>query len=160
MPASFSGRLPTIPEYYKDFINSRVNLTNESKQCCPFHKEDTPSFSYSPERKIWRCFGGCKCGGDVIELHKKNYDLASREEALNSLKGLYGVKDSVRVLTCREDELEVDTYKIEKESLLSALSIRARSISRWLELDYIMSKYPVEAQDLRDLKELWDSADS
>jgi len=159
MPASFYGRLPTIPEYYRDFINSRVNLTNDPKQCCPFHKEDTPSFSYSSERKVWRCFGGCKCGGDVVELHRKNYGLASREEALISLKRLYRVKDSVRTLTHREDVLEVDTYKIEKESLLSALSMRARSVSRWLELDYIMSKYPLEVQDLRDLKELWDSED-
>lgn len=78
------GRLPTIPEYYQRFIDQKVNLLWEPKQCCPFHKEDTPSFSYSVEKDVWRCFGACKCGGDVVALHRKNYHLKSREDALRS----------------------------------------------------------------------------
>ncbi|MGI6129089.1 MAG: DNA primase [bacterium] len=37
---------------------------------CPFHNEDTPSFSVNRERQMFYCFG-CNVGGDVFEFIKK-----------------------------------------------------------------------------------------
>ena len=34
---------------------------------CPFHQEDTPSFSVDPERSLFFCFG-CQAGGDVFRF--------------------------------------------------------------------------------------------
>ena len=34
---------------------------------CPFHDERTPSFSVSPEKKTYYCFG-CQRGGDVFRF--------------------------------------------------------------------------------------------
>ena len=35
--------------------------------CCPFHNEKTPSFSVSPDKRFYYCFG-CKKGGSVINF--------------------------------------------------------------------------------------------
>jgi len=48
---------------------------------CPFHSEDTPSFSVSPSKQIYYCFG-CHKGGDVVhfimDIEKCSYPQAVR----------------------------------------------------------------------------------
>lgn len=34
---------------------------------CPYHQEKTPSFSVSPEKNFYYCFG-CQKGGDAIKM--------------------------------------------------------------------------------------------
>ena len=135
----------TVPEYYKRFINRNVDLTLEPKQCCPFHKEDTPSFSYSPERGTWRCFGACHAGGDVIELHKLNYHLKSREEARASLLSILGIKEEV---TFEVKRPEPNENEVRKRLLYHKALECARDVDSWLELDYIMSIYPLDLDKL------------
>ena len=51
-----------------DVISSYVHLKRAGRNMqglCPFHNEDTPSFSVSPEKNMFHCFG-CKASGDVI----------------------------------------------------------------------------------------------
>lgn len=155
MSRKIVGRFPTIPEYYTLMINSSVDLIEEPKQCCPFHHEDTPSFSYSVSKNVWRCFGGCHTGGDVIELHRMNYHLRSREEAKQSLQRIFEVTESVSL---KDDLTErvVDENRINENSVyLQALRLSGDNPDRWLELDYVMSKYPVEASHLTELIDNW-----
>ena len=41
------------------------------KALCPFHNEKTPSFTVSPEKQLFKCFG-CDTGGNVITFLQKH----------------------------------------------------------------------------------------
>ncbi|MGB3641333.1 MAG: DNA primase, partial [Rivularia sp. (in: cyanobacteria)] len=72
-----------------DVISERVVLRKRGKDfvgLCPFHNEKTPSFSVSPSKQMYHCFG-CLAGGNVfkfvMELEKRSFaevvlDLARR----------------------------------------------------------------------------------
>lgn len=51
-----------------EVIESRVQLKKagrEYKACCPFHDENTPSFTVSPSKQFYHCFG-CGAHGNVV----------------------------------------------------------------------------------------------
>lgn len=56
---------------------------NRAYKCiCPFHKENTPSLSISPQKQIWKCFG-CGKGGDSISLVSGLLNINALEAAKN-----------------------------------------------------------------------------
>ncbi|MEK3731170.1 MULTISPECIES: DNA primase [Paenibacillus] len=53
-----------------DTVSRYVNLTKQGKYLkglCPFHSEKTPSFTVTPERQIFYCYG-CGKGGNAIKF--------------------------------------------------------------------------------------------
>jgi DNA primase len=56
---------------------------------CPFHAEKTPSFTVSPDKQIFYCFG-CGAGGNVFSFLMKHGGL-SFPEAASALAERYGI---------------------------------------------------------------------
>ena len=76
-----------------DLLSQYVTLQKAGrsyKALCPFHSEKTPSFSISPERQTWYCFGACGTGGDVFNFIMKREDV-DFGEALRLLAERAGV---------------------------------------------------------------------
>ena len=67
IPESFLDELVARSDIV-DVIGARVPLKKagrEYKACCPFHNEKSPSFSVSPDKQFFHCFG-CGAHGTVI----------------------------------------------------------------------------------------------
>ncbi len=79
---------------------------------CPFHSEKTPSFTVSPEKQIFYCFG-CGAGGNVFSFLMKQEGL-SFPEAVKAIAGRYGIEIPVHDMS-PEQERRVR----ERESLFS-----------------------------------------
>ncbi len=87
-----------------DVISETVLLKRAGKNLvglCPFHAEKTPSFSVSPDKQIFYCFG-CGSGGDVFAFVMKR-DGVAFSEALRALARRSGVELPERALS-REDQ--------------------------------------------------------
>lgn len=76
-----------------DVIGSSVRLTRKGSSyfgLCPFHNEKSPSFSVSPSKQIFYCFG-CGVGGNVISFVMK-YENYTFSEAVKFLADRAGIK--------------------------------------------------------------------
>ncbi|MCB9481706.1 MAG: DNA primase [Desulfobacteraceae bacterium] len=76
-----------------DFISQYINLKKAGRNfvgLCPFHSEKTPSFSVSPEKNMFYCFG-CGEGGNIFSFLMK-YENLTFPEAARSIAEQYNIK--------------------------------------------------------------------
>lgn len=76
-----------------DIIGSYVHLKKSGANyvgLCPFHNEKTGSFTVSPIRQTFKCFG-CGVGGNVITFLMK-YENMTFQETIKFLADRAGVK--------------------------------------------------------------------
>jgi len=76
-----------------DVINARVPLKKHGKEyqaCCPFHNEKTPSFTVSPNKQFYHCFG-CGVNGSAVNFLME-YEHLDFVEAIESLASSMGME--------------------------------------------------------------------
>jgi len=101
-----------------EVIGKRIQLKKagrEFKACCPFHDEKTPSFTVSPGKGFYHCFG-CGAHGTAIGFLME-YEHMSFVEAIESLAAIMGVdvpRDESDRPARRYDELFSLTVNVEK----------------------------------------------
>lgn len=115
-----------IPESFVDDLLSRVDIVSvidhrvklrrtgkNYSACCPFHQEKTPSFTVSPDKQFYYCFG-CGATGNAIGFVME-YDRAGFIDAVDSLAKVAGVE------VPREDKPEQRAQDIKRKRLFSIL---------------------------------------
>ena len=141
-------KLPSVPDYFKLYVDRDIDLNNVKSIPCPFHGETHgKSFSYTPVLGKWRCWGACHCGGDVIDLHRLNYRLRTREEAKASLCALLGIRPTTE-LSFERVTPTVDAKEVYRNRLYALAVSIAKEPDAWIKLDYILSKAPFDTREL------------
>ncbi|WP_243018117.1 MULTISPECIES: DNA primase [Candidatus Cardinium] len=104
-----------IEEVVADFLSLKKKGQN-FWACCPFHHENTPSFSVSPSKGFYKCFG-CDAAGDVITFVQQIEGL-SFVEAITYLAQRYGIP----VQSAEKVPHDLQDYRA-KESLYILLNL-------------------------------------
>jgi DNA primase len=81
----------------EEVVGQYVKLERRGKNLlglCPFHADSKPSFTVSPDRGIFHCFG-CQAGGNVISFVMQ-YHKMSFPEAVQELARRYGITLTVK----------------------------------------------------------------
>ncbi len=90
-----------------EIISESVTLKKAGvnfKGLCPFHSEKTPSFTVSPAKQIFYCFG-CGVGGDVFSFLEKYHGITF-SQAAEELANRYGITISKKPLT-KQQKIEL-----------------------------------------------------
>ena len=90
---------------------------------CPFHKENTLSFTVNPQRQIYHCFG-CHAHGDVFKFLQE-YEHLEFIEAVKRLAERAGIPLEF------EENLQVERSRRKKDLVLH---IHSELAKRWHEV--------------------------
>lgn len=91
-------------------IERRISLTKKGKDwkaCCPFHDENTPSFTVNQVKGYWKCFGGCG-GGDAIKFIEL-YDRVDFPTAVKTIASEFGIQVNY------DSTFDPEKFKVEKD---------------------------------------------
>jgi DNA primase len=100
-----------------DVVDSRVKLKRSGKNysaCCPFHEEKTPSFTVSPDKQFFYCFG-CGASGNAVGF-VMDYERLTFPEAVEALARSAGLDVPKQV----QSEAQIEREQ-EKKNLYSLM---------------------------------------
>ncbi|MYF09787.1 MAG: DNA primase, partial [Gammaproteobacteria bacterium] len=142
-------------------IGSRVTLKKGGKDLqglCPFHDEKTPSFTVSPAKNMYYCFG-CGAGGDAIKFLEE-FEGLSFTEAVESLAATVGMevpreqsKSPARDLTPLFDAMRAAEgfYKAQLKASPEAIDyLKGRGLTGQIAAEFKLGFAPDAWNGLRD----------
>lgn len=103
-----------------DVISQYVRLQKKGSTyfgLCPFHNEKTGSFSVSPNKQMYYCFG-CGAGGNVFTflMEYENYTFTEAMEALAQRAGVELPRQEYNAAQRREADIRSRLLEINKEA--------------------------------------------
>ena len=110
-----------------DVVSDNVALKKSGRNylgLCPFHAEKTPSFTVSPDKQIFYCFG-CHTGGNVFSYVMQQEGL-SFPEAVRFVAGKYGIEVPDYHLTPEQKRELSEKEKLYRINQLAAGYFKAR----------------------------------
>lgn len=113
-----------ISDVVSDFVTLRKRGVNQLG-LCPFHNEKTPSFTVSPAKGIFKCFG-CGKGGNSVNFIMEHENL-TYPEALKWLAKKYNIE-----IVEKEETEEQKQQKDDRESMMIVSSFAQKYFTRYL----------------------------
>ncbi len=113
-----------ISDVVSDFVTLRKRGVN-MLGLCPFHNEKTPSFTVSPAKGIFKCFG-CGKGGNSVNFIMEHENL-TYPEALKWLAKKYNIE-----IVEEEETEEQKQIKDERESMMIVSGFAQKYFTRYL----------------------------
>jgi DNA primase len=114
-----------ITEVVQEFITLKKRGINYIGHC-PFHSEKTPSFTVSPAKGIYKCFG-CGKGGNAVNFVMEHEHL-SWVEALKFLAAKYSIEIVEKEYTQEEKEKQD-----ERESMMLVTAFAGKFFNECLK---------------------------
>ena len=116
-----------------DIVSQYVRLKRSGRNyfgLCPFHNEKSPSFSVSPDKQIFHCFG-CGVGGNVFTF-------------LTKIEGISFV-EAVQMLAERSN-IQLPTLENSKDSIKEELKAKVYKVNEFTAKFYHENLYKPEAK--------------
>lgn len=115
IPRQFIDELLTRVDVV-EVINSRFPLKKKGHEytaCCPFHSEKTPSFTVSPAKQFYHCFG-CGANGSAISflMEYEHYDFIEAIEQLARDLGLEVPREQGNKSKPKNTQQKKDHYQL------------------------------------------------
>ena len=101
-----------------DIVDQRVKLKKAGANyvaCCPFHQEKSPSFTVSPSKQFYHCFG-CGAHGSAISFLME-YEGLTFIESIQSIASQLGLSVPNEQKTSTSDKFD---YSILEQALMKA----------------------------------------
>lgn len=170
IPESFIQELINRVDIY-DVINKSVPLKKAGANysaCCPFHNEKSPSFTVSPSKQFYHCFG-CGAHGTAIGFLME-YQGLSFVEAIHELAKLVGMivpqetrtedKPQQKVIPGMQDALQaaMNYYRAELKKSQRAIDyLKGRGLSGQIAANFQIGYAPAGWQNLQTVFEDYDN---
>ncbi|MGE4585767.1 MAG: DNA primase [Mangrovibacterium sp.] len=116
-----AAEITTVVSEFVSLKKRGVNLLG----LCPFHNEKTPSFTVSPAKGIYKCFG-CGKGGNAVNFIMEHESL-SYPEALRWLAAKFHIE-----IREEEESEEQKQLKDERESMMIVSAYAGKYFARYL----------------------------
>ena len=113
------------------------------KALCPFHNEKTPSFTVSPQRQAYYCFG-CQSGGSVFRflMDYEHIDFPSAVRKLADRAGIALIEETLSPADEKRRSLREDLLKLHREA------------AEWFQSNLMKKKFAQPARNYLKSREI------